>query len=307
MLVKAQAGAIMNFMQKEIGGVKRFSMKPTEEWLVAINKKFREANIPPKARPFLALKAFSEEFKCNVAFASETANIISDWFYKNTKEGTHKIGSMYRGAYYFDACFWPVDIPIIFGKPKIAAFDSLKSMPEQLKKQIKDDKKQLMSFLSLWMDCIDYAYGYDDIISDPKFKGLALNFIKSADKELRSTVSLLLQDTPEAKAIESARMAVEMFLKAIVIITNNWDESEVKKKINHNLIKAVQEAFNCTHKEEIKEIEKRFQIFPNINERYTGRDWKSQDLWKGYCAAQVVAAIFTRSYSERDIRQQISK
>lgn len=282
-------------------------MKPTEEWLVAINKKFRKENIPPIARPFCALEAFSKEFKCIVAIPSEAFNTISEWFYKNTKEGSHNIGPAYRGVYYFDACFWPVDIPIIYGKPLVKPFSSLQSMSEPLKNQIKADKKQLFSFLSLWTDCLDYAYGYEDIIKDSKFKDLALNFIKSADKELRSTASLLLQDYPEMKAIEGARMSVEMFLKAIVIIANDWDEDAIKKKIGHNLTKAAQEAFNCTHNEEIKEIEKRFRIFPDIHERYAGKDWKPPELWKGYCIAQVVATIFTRLHSERDTRQQIGR
>jgi hypothetical protein len=59
-------------------------MKPTEEWLIAINKKFSEENIPPIARTFRALEIFSKEFKCSVAIPSEAFSTISEWFYKNT-------------------------------------------------------------------------------------------------------------------------------------------------------------------------------------------------------------------------------
>lgn len=280
-------------------------MKPTEEWLTAINEKFRREDVPPKARPFLALEAFSKEFNCSIAIPSETANIIFEWFYKNTKYGSHNVGPLYRGVYYFDSCFWPVYILNQFGKCQINAFDSLEFMPVKLREQIKADKKQSWDFVLLWVNCLDYAWGYEDIIDGSKFQGLALNFIKSADKELRATVSLLLQDKPETKAIESSRMAVEMFLKATLIVANNWDENEIKNKIGHNLIKAAQEAFNSTQSQEIKVIEKFLSFYPEIHERYAGNDWKARDLWKGYCIAQAVAATFTRLHSERNTRQQI--
>jgi hypothetical protein len=68
---------------------------------------------------------------------------------------------------------------------------------------------------------LDYAYGYDDIFKLKSFNELATNFIRSAHKELEATVSLLLEDNPQSKAIETARMAVEMFLKAILIIEDS--------------------------------------------------------------------------------------
>jgi len=281
-------------------------MRPTEEWLIAINEKFRKEDIPPKGRPFLALESFYKEFKCSIV-PSETINIIFEWFYKNTKEGTHSIGPLYRGVYYFDSCFWPVYILQQFGQCKINAFDSLQTMPINFKEQIKADKKQSWDFVLLWVNCLDYAWGYEDIIVQNKFQGLALNFIKSADKELRATASLLLQETPEVKAIESARMAVEMFLKAILIITNNWSEDQIRKKIGHDLAIAAQEAINSTQSQEIKAIEKYLSFYPEIHERYAGKDWKARELWKGYCIAQAVAVAFTRLHSDRDTRQQILK
>jgi hypothetical protein len=281
-------------------------IKPTEGWLIAINEKFRKQDISPKGRPFLALEAFYKEFKCSIV-PSETINLIFEWFYKNTKEGSHSIGPLYRGVYYFDSCFWSVYILQQFGQCKINAFDSLQTMPINFKDQIKADKKQSWDFVLLWVNCLDYAWGYEDIIVRKKFQGLALNFIKSADKELRATTSLLLQETPEVKAIESARMAVEMFLKAILIITNNWSEDQVRKKIGHNLAIAAQEAINSTQSQEIKAIEKYLSFYPEIHERYAGNDWKARELWKGYCIAQAVAAAFTRLHSDRDTKQQILK
>ena len=278
-------------------------MNPTEEWLKAINEKFRKEDVHPKARPFLALKAFSKQFQCDVAISSDIANVIRQWFYNNTQEGSLKIGYLYEGVYYFDSCFWPVFIQIMYSVGRtFNIFDSLVTMSDILKTEIKSDKKELCNLRSLWVDCFDYAYGYNDIIQDSKLKGLAINLIKSADKELRSIAPLLLHDKPEPKAIENARMSVEMFLKAIIILENQWDENKIRNKIGHDLIAAGQEAFNCTHNNEIQQIMRSFALFPDIHERYSGKDWKSRELWRGYCVAQVVATIFTRLYSGRDSR-----
>ncbi len=65
----------------------------------------------------------------------------------------------------------------------------------------------------LWLNCVDYAYRYDDILQLNTFNQLATSFIKSAHKELQATVSLLLEERPQVKAIETSIMAVEMYLE----------------------------------------------------------------------------------------------
>lgn len=282
-------------------------MIPSEDWLKKINEKLRQQDVHPKARTFLAIKEFSKEFNYPfLDFTSDEARTIFNWFSENTKPGSHAIGSMYKDAYYFDSCFGSVNIPLGYGKQFcVNALDSLQ-MPDNLKQQLESDSRESWNFMFLWVDCLDYAYGYDDIFKLKSFKPLATNYIRSAHKELQATVSLLLEDNPQPKAIETARMAVEMFLKAILVIKDDsWDEDKVRKKINHDLSKAINQCISFTESQELQRIKSLLSFFPDVHERYKGKTRKTADLWQGYALAQVVGAIFTRMFSDRDTRSQI--
>jgi len=161
------------------------------------------------------------------------------------------------------------------------------------------------TYILSWVDCLDYAYGYDDIFKLKSFNELATNFIRSAHKELEATVSLLLEDNPQSKAIETARMAVEMFLKAILIIEDSWDEDKLRKKISHDLSKAIEYCINVTGSKELQNLKSLLSVFPAVGERYEGKSRKTAELWQGYTLAQVVGAIFTRMFSDRDTRPQL--
>lgn len=282
-------------------------MIPSEDWLKKINEKLRQQDVHPKARTFLAIKEFSKEFNYPfLDFTSAEARTIFNWFSENTKPGSHAIGSMYKGVYYFDSCFWSVNIPFGYGKQFcVNALDFLQ-MPDNLKQQLESDSRESLEFMSIWVDCSDYAYGYDDIFKLKSFNELATNYIRSAHKELQATVSLLLEDNPKPKAIETASMAVEMFLKAILVIKDDsWDEDKLRKKINHDLSKAINYCVSVTGSKELQTLRSRVSLFPPVGDRYKGKTQKTADLWQGYALAQEVGAIFTRMFSDRDTRPQI--
>jgi len=280
-------------------------LKPTENWLQEINKKFRQQDVHPRQRPFRALEEFSKEFNCSVLIPSEIADAIFNWFNKNTTIGSNYIGPLYRGAYYFDSVFWPVYIPIIYGEVELHAFSALETMHENFKAQIKADRMELWNYTSLWVDCLDYAYGFNDLLHDRRFGGLAINFIRSGNKELTGAIAMLLQNRPEVKSVESCRMSIEMFLKAIIIEKVGWNENKLKNKIGHNLKKAGQKVVELTDKKELRKILPEYDFLPDIHERYSGKDWEPKYLWKAYCLAQATATSFTRMYSDRDTRPQV--
>ena len=175
-------------------------MIPSEDWLKKINEKLRREHVHPDSRTFIAFKEFAKEF--NYPFldlTSDEARVICKWFSENTKSSSRE---MYRGAYYFDSCFWFVNVYILPGKQfGINPFDSLQ-MPDNLKQQLQSDNRESWRFIFLWVDCCDYAYGYDDMFKLRSFNELASNFIRSADKKLQATVSLLLEDNPHLKPLK---------------------------------------------------------------------------------------------------------
>jgi hypothetical protein len=90
-----------------------------ESWLIAANARYREQDLPPKQRPFQAMLDFTGEFNCSLTHDSPLTRAVFDYFYRNSAPGAHRVGSLFRGAFYFDACFWPVEMPLIFGQVQL--------------------------------------------------------------------------------------------------------------------------------------------------------------------------------------------
>ena len=97
----------------------------TEAWLVAANERFRQLNIPPKRRPFEALRELSVSQRLSIGLNSPAAEKVFKWFLAHTQPGSHAIGALFTGVFYYDACFWPVTVPVFYGRVQLNAFDAL--------------------------------------------------------------------------------------------------------------------------------------------------------------------------------------
>lgn len=275
----------------------------TEEWLESINEEFRKNDIPHKQRPWLAWREWAKYKGISVSLNDEVVKKIFAWFENNAKAGSQYLGSMYTGVYYYDSCFWPVFIPIVFGSVQLNARDSVKTMPETIVARLWRDRNEVTQYASLWADCTDYAFGIDDLMKGKAIGGFAQEVLASGDQQLNATVTLLLEDRPNPKAMESARMATEMFLKAFLAATGGLTEKEAKDKIGHNLEKALNRCLTLDAKSELQAIQPDLNVFPDIGDRYKGTEKPSRELWIAYGAAQFTGTTVARSLSGRDVRK----
>lgn len=155
-----------------------------DAWLAVVNARYRQEEIPPMGRPFRAFSDFTKEFNYAIEISSPLAKTIFAWFKENTKPGSHAIGAMFTGSFYYDACFWPLQILHGYGEFKPNALDSLETMPPSLKEQLARNYQGLWSLMPYWGDCVDYAYGLDDIVKLKQINPKALSFIVSGSREL---------------------------------------------------------------------------------------------------------------------------
>lgn len=277
----------------------------TERWLEDINEEFRKKDIPPRQRPWLAWGEWAKYTGMSIAMNDEVVKRIFAWFEKNTKAGSQHIGSLYTGAYYYDSCLWPVLIPISYGTVKFDARDALKTMPESVVVTLFNDRKKVLEYVSVWADCIDYAFGIDDLKKTAGFGKFAQELLNSGDQQLTAAVALMLQDRPSPKATESARMSTEMFLKAFLVAKSGLTEQEAKNKIKHDIGKALDMCLAFDTKSELKDIQPHLNVFPDIGDRYKGSDKPLKELWRAYAIAQCAGATVVRTLSGRDIRNTI--
>ena len=178
---------------------------PSDEWFERINREFRANDVDVRRRPFLALDRYCKDFRVKaLPFDAAPAKRIFDWFYENTKPESHQIGSLFTGAFYYDACFWAVDIPIGYGQFKLEAPDSLRGMSPRMKQDLTTVPRDAWIYALFWVDCLDYAFGFDDMNKDPTLNPFGIALLRNGDKELRAAVSQLLEHPEVAQEIWAA-------------------------------------------------------------------------------------------------------
>ena len=283
-----------------------FSAEQLQKWLAEKNEIFRANDIHPKRRPFLALMDLSKEFGTAIDLQSNLSNQVFDWFTANTKHGSHTIGSMFTGVYYFDACFWPVSIPVGAGTFLLNALDSLQTMPKGMKAQLKQDTDELWHYAFYWVDCLDFAYGTSDLREHSGLPGLAQSFLQNGEREIETTIAQISSSRPNAKAILTGRMAVEIYLKCLLIARGGWDEPRVKA-LGHNIEKTIDECIALSLATEFTILRPMLAIYPPVAARYTGIEEPVRKIWEAYCIAQATATLVIRILSGRDSRSQIGK
>lgn len=277
----------------------------TDGWLENLNKRYRDEDIAPASRPWLAVREWSIINNSTISLQSEGAGKIFEWFEKNTKPDSQTVGSLLTGAFYFDSSFWPVFIPICYGIGQLDPLDSLQAMPEKLKAQLKSGKDSREGFISFWVNCFDYAYGYDDIFHSDNGSAFSKELLRSANKELTASVTLLLDHKPNPKSAESAAMATEMFLKAFLAFTTTFTEKDAKD-FSHKIERLLDECIKANNHVDIKAIRPLLPSLPTIHERYIGKDRSLREMWDAYITAQVTGTTVVRLLSGRDMRPDLN-
>lgn len=273
-------------------------------WLVNVNRRYRDEEMHYKRRPFQACSDYSREFHCAFSFHSPLATSIFEWFRSHSEPEAHMMGSLHTGAFYFDAYFWPVNIPIGFGTFALNMLECLATMPENLKAELKQSKQDIWRLAVYWADCCDYGYGFDDLEKNSKLSPRAMTFLLNANRELIGATSQLTTPRPNPKAILACRMACEIFLKTALIQERNPSEQELKK-LGHQINSLANACHESTGLTAFKDIALAAKVFPDVSERYDGRDRPLSVVWNALAVAQFTAATVARLYTNRNMRENV--
>lgn len=243
-------------------------------WLIKINEEFIKNEIPPQERPFEAISKYSREFNVNILMGfgnTEVTQKIFEWFNKNSRVGTQKLEPVFTGAFYYDQTFWRLEIPIILGRMAISPFDLLIDMPDIIKEQLKKNEQYHNKLHEYFVNCINYAFGKDNLLEDNILSQKAKEFLNNAILHLNGAISLILEKKVNYQSINSLRFAVEIFMKFNLIQIKNLEEKELKK-LSHELPKIALECYKATNNETYKSLSNKLSIFPPVSSRYDGYD-----------------------------------
>lgn len=267
--------------------------------------------IPYIKRPLEAISRLSDERKISVTIPSPVADEIFKWFQDHSPPGAHALGSIFTSAFYYDAFFWKLEIPLAYGTVQLNALDWLSQMPPSVKLQLQHDRSMMWTFISLWVDSMDYGYGMEDLGRGVRLPAMgnrefAARLTSSAHSELMACVRLLTESRlPNARALESGRMATEMFLKAYLAMHGSLTAEGARRKFGHNLEGLVRECKSQRQGSDFDDLEQYMADFPAIGARYDGSKYDNRRLWSGYAVALRTGVTFTRSVTDRDNRSQI--
>ncbi len=243
----------------------------------------------------------------------EKIELDNDWLNQIDAEKAKKeyqqpystIGALYVGSYYYEHVFWAVRIPVFFGRVNLNPFDSLVDMPPEIKKALANNADKLKEFLSLFSECLDYGTGID-VLEGASSIDFVKNLFKAGDQQLRSCVTLLLEDRPNPRSRESARMASEMFLKGFIALKSGLTDQEARQ-ISHNLDIALDICLSVDLTSNLGLIRGKLNCFPTIGERYEGTHPTKNEIWNAYRVSQFIASTITREHTGTNSATSFSK
>lgn len=278
--------------------------KISEEWIKSIDDLLSRRGVAIKQRPWASWGEWSKQSGPS-RMDSPEASAIFDWYTRNYGAAPFAMGSQFTGAIYFDHEVWPIHVPIAYGRVSLDIIKMVDEMPTVVKDRMYRDAAALKNLIAVSADCIDYGFGFSDLVGKPLPNTLAMNFLVSANQELLTSVRVLLSSRPTQKAAEAARMATEMFLKSFLSHHAGTDEKTLRMKVGHDLDEALARCLAHDPKSSLHVLDGRLQNFPEIGERYTARHRDIGELWISYSLAQAAGACVVRSVTDRDIRQLI--
>jgi hypothetical protein len=126
------------------------------------------------------------------------------------------------GVFYYDTVCWPVAIPLIWGSHELKTPECLQqalfTMPPGIWTSLSSDPEWFHQLLFLWMDCFDYGYGIDQLVSPKSPTSFARDVLTSGHQHLQATIGLLLGGTISNDALPKAieELAFRRFSSTVV-------------------------------------------------------------------------------------------
>lgn len=280
-------------------GVRHVKQEPTDDWLENVNADFSANEVPHGRRGWEAIGVWSDaNGGLPINMSSPRAERIFAWFRENVNPVSNEVGPIATAALFFDTSFWPVTIPLAYGSPQINPLDLLR-MPASVKLRFCADQNEMYIYLKFVADTFDYYYTIDDLRSTLPSKPFLAGFIGAGKEQITQSAALLLGRHPNSKSAEAARFALEMFLKAYLIVNANHDEAAIVK-YSHRIKDLLAAVLKLEPESQLRFLENKLDMYPDVGARYRVDAIPPKDLWTMYYAAQTAGAIVLRPMSDRD-------
>jgi hypothetical protein len=286
-------------------------MRPSFDWLTQANERYADRGMLPDQRPWEAWREYALHSGLPLDLTSETTQYIFDWFRENAGAIGH-VRDFFVAAYFYDATFWALPIPVVFGTQAIDLTAPTRAMSRSAQARLASRVVDQRHYLTACADTIDLALGLDAL--KVPTQPFAQNILTSARQHFEAATVLVLASQPASRAVEACALTVETFLKGFLAVRAGLDERGAVR-IRHNLTKALAQSANALDHRgasraavELRAFEPDLRAFPPfVSERYQGTAWVGAQLWHFYRTALAIGAFVTRQLGGPDSREDISQ
>ena len=263
---------------------------PTESWLEGINEMLATEGLIPERRPSEAFRRWCIESQQSLAFGAEATKVIAEWFSRNTTYGLHIRQPFGRAAFYWDMAFVEVVMPLVYGRPQIFPLKQFRNVPPYLVQRLASSPDSLEAYLQHFSNAYGVFVMEENIRRLDETKPSAVGqFVMAASRQLSSATAALLSSPPSAKALEDSRLAVEIAIKAVLILKLGHTDATLQKQFSHRLVPLRTELLKVKPDPGFTEAE--LAIYPEVSARYGDLSNDRANLWKGYELALRVVAM----------------
>ncbi|BBU46490.1 hypothetical protein PPTS312_44050 [Pseudomonas putida] len=276
---------------------------PTESWLEGVNETLAKEGLIPERRPIEAFRRWCIESQQSLAFGAEATKVIGEWFSRNTTYGLHVRQPFGRAAFYWDMAFVEVVMPVVYGRPHISPLEQFRNVPPYLVQRLVSSSESLEAYEQHFSNAYGVFVMEENIRRLEEASPSAVGqFVLAASRQLTSATAALLSSPPSAKALEDSRLAVEISIKAVLVLMLGHTDATLQKQFSHRLVPLRTELLKVTPDPGFTEAE--LAIYPEVSARYGDLPDDRANLWKGYeLALRVVAMSFEIIQSELLARQ----
>ncbi|MDA8428100.1 MAG: hypothetical protein M0T70_02485 [Geobacteraceae bacterium] len=201
--------------------------------------------------------------------------------------------SAFVGVFHFENTYWPVVIPS--RRKSAKPHECLVTIPKPILVQLADDEDKFPLYLELWQSCYDYGHKFKKIITNKSFASSGIELLRIGNKALESAVAQCLKGGDGA--IESSRLAIELFAKSILAIKGNYNKEQLSQYdvlLSNSLQFLTYECRQIIKNDNLDQINLHMVTVMRLD----GQSQKPEDVRYAYTLAQHLAATAVNILSE---------
>lgn len=282
--------------------------------ILELDDELIENGCPPCQRRSVVELKLSEELRVSYIIGKDYSpphvELIDKHFTTYYRKDDLIVPPMHVGAFLFRDIFFPIRIPVVYGKAPINPASFLCQATSSQLELIFGNEASCTTFYDQFIDLFDFSYGLDDLNCENQVKARALELWRLSKWQLEAAAAISLGSFAKEAITQNCCIAVELLLKGAIwqegIVTDEKDLGN-KKEYSHNLPSMARKvgcANNNINSEVLEHVAGEMPRY--IKSRYYFEGKSRSELGRLLMLAQLLSGEVLRCYSERNLRLDLA-